>query len=70
MMSSWKSKKLKKKGKASQTPGRTKGENCKADWRKKYYMCHPHACRKSDYGPWHQKAFALNKQVQSAQRKS
>ena len=36
-----------KKSPKSSTPGRSKGDNCKADWRKKYITCHPHAYRLS-----------------------
>lgn len=56
-MGNWKTKKQKHN---SHTPGRAKGENCKADGVKKYYMCNPRAVRDKDYSYWHRKAMALN----------
>ena len=46
---------------SSQTPGKKKGLSCQADWRKKYYMCNPHAYRDSGYSHYHNMALSLNK---------
>lgn len=56
-MGSWKTKRQKNN---SHTPGSTKGENCKADGLKKYYMCNPKACRDKGYSYWYNKALKLN----------
>jgi len=45
----------------SQTPGKKKGASCQADWRKKYYMCNPHAYRDSGYSHYHNMALLFNK---------
>jgi len=60
MMNTWKSRIIRQKGKASQTPGKAKGDSCKADWRKRYYMCNPHAYKQPEYTVWHAKAISLN----------
>lgn len=45
----------------SSTPGSAKGETCKADWRKKYYLSKDNKARKEkDYGSYHQMAIRLN----------
>lgn len=46
--------------KNSQTPGKTKGESCKADWRKRYYFCNPHAYKDKDYSTYHKMALQMN----------
>lgn len=57
----WKAHKLTKQGKSSRTPGKLKGDTCKTNARKKYFLCSPKAVKHKDYGVWHLKAKEMNK---------
>ena len=53
---------LKRVGKVNvHTPGKSKGASCQADWRKKYYFCHPHAYKDKGYGTYVKLAHDLSK---------
>lgn len=52
--------KKRKATKASQTPGKDKGDHCQTGGQKKYFFTHPHAFRHSDYQKWHNEAKRLN----------
>lgn len=48
--------------KNSHTPGKLKGDTCKADWRKKFFFASPKAYKHKDYGTYHAMALSLNGQ--------
>lgn len=60
-MINWRARQILKKGKASRTPGKTKGERCCKDATRAYFFTHPHAHRHADYQRWHETAKAWNK---------
>jgi len=53
-MGTWKTKKIKRQGKMSQTEGKIKAERCQTNAVKKFYLCHPHAYRlePKQYDQW------------------
>ncbi len=59
----WKSRQLIKKGKRSQTEGKTKGGTCQTDSVERFFLTHPHAHRLNprQYSEWHNKAKDWNK---------
>lgn len=60
-MNNWCANKIKKKGKASRTPGKTKGPNCQTGGHKKFFASSPKAYKHSDYAQWHEHFKAINK---------
>jgi hypothetical protein len=52
-MINWRANIIKKRGKQSQTPGKSKGDRCMTGKMKKYFFCHPHAFRHPQYQVWH-----------------
>jgi hypothetical protein len=46
---------------ASHTPGKTKGDNCKTDTQKKFFACNVKAYKHSDYDVWNAKFRSMNK---------
>jgi len=51
---------IQKKGKASRTPGKTKGENCQTDPTKKFFASNPKAFRHAQYSTWHAEFKRMN----------
>jgi hypothetical protein len=58
-MQSWRAKII-KRGKGSQTPGKTKGESCQADYRKRYYASKSRSYKDIKYGEWCRAMDSLN----------
>lgn len=54
------SKKISRRGKGSQTPGKTKGERCMTGKMKKYMACSPKAYKHSQYEKWHEMFKKMN----------
>ncbi len=52
MMGTWKAKKVRKKGKQSQTPGRTKGPNCQASMLSRYMASRSRSYKDREYSRW------------------
>lgn len=51
-MGGWKSRKINKRNKGSQTPGKAKGDSCKADSMSRYFAKRSRAYKHPDYGVW------------------
>lgn len=54
------SKKIARRGKGSQTPGKTKGERCMTSKTKRYMACHVKAFRHPQYEKWHLMFIKMN----------
>jgi hypothetical protein len=52
-MINWRARKIAKRGKQSQTPGKAKGDRCMTGKIKKFFFSHPHAFRHPQYQIWH-----------------
>jgi hypothetical protein len=48
----WKSKKIRRKGKASQTAGKAKGITCQADYLKKFFARRSRSYKVNGYSDW------------------
>lgn len=59
-MGTWKTRKHRQGKNASRTAGKDKGAKCRTNPIKKFYACHPHACRLNpkQYSQWHAKFVA------------
>lgn len=51
-MGTWKSNKIQKKHKGSQTPGKTKGGTCQATAMDRYFAKSSRSYKHPDYGKW------------------
>lgn len=58
-MQTWR-KNIISRGKGSQTPGRTKGESCQADYRKRYFATRSRSYKDVKYGEWCKQMDSLN----------
>ena len=56
----WRMNIVAKRGKGSQTPGKTKGERCTTDAQKKFFFTSPKAYKHRDYDRWHKVAYTYN----------
>lgn len=56
----WKGKQKTRGNKASRTPGKLKGKNCKTDPIKKFFASNSKAYRHPDYGVWHEEFKRMN----------
>lgn len=56
----WRRKQRTRLNKGSQTPGKSKGETCKTDPRKKFFFSDPKARNHPQYSEWHAYAKSLN----------
>lgn len=63
-MLNWKRNVFRKKANFSkgQTSGKSKGGHMHPDSKHKYFMSNPKAVKEREYGTYHRKAYALNKQ--------
>lgn len=59
-MNNWRAKQIRKRNKASQTPGKSKGPTCQTDPIKRFYASHPHAHRDPQYMRWHKRFRDMN----------
>lgn len=64
-MQTWRANRL-SRGKPSQTPGITKGDSCRADFRKRYFATRSRSYKDPKYGEWCQAMDALNGNRQRA----
>ena len=59
-MGTWHQRLIKKKGKGSQTPGKTKVESCQADFKKRYMAKKSRSYKDSEYKEWCRQVDILN----------
>jgi hypothetical protein len=61
----WKAKKIARKSKGSQTPGKSKGENCHTDAAKQFFAKRSRSYKDRGYPDWCRKMTALNNATKS-----